>query len=132
MRAGLPWLSWEDDLVRRMDSDGLGVGEVSGRLGRSRGAVLQRRSQLGVSQGAERCEHCGAALTQPARGRRRRFCGASCARRARRALHRPVACLHCGGPIPAERLSARFYCSQTCNQRAWYQRKKARNASNAR
>lgn len=124
-----PWTAEEDEQLRQLDGAGFSVADIAVQLDRTVGAVLQRKTGLGVTRGSETCLFCGAELQQPARGRRKRYCGVACASKARRRTMRPIVCAQCAGPIPAERFRARLYCSEQCKQRAWYERKKARGTS---
>lgn len=73
--------SWTADdiaVLREMTEAGASLKEMAVRLDTSWQMVGKMRELHGISNGRSRCERCGGPVTQPAVGRKRRFCSSTC------------------------------------------------------
>lgn len=118
--------------IRLLQERNLGYRAIAAQLGLSRDAVRNfctAHHLSGVRAGAETkvatsCKYCGAALVQPVRGRKRKFCSDACCRKwwsenPQAIRQNPDAvyeaiCLNCGKAFTAYGNNHRRYCSHTC------------------
>lgn len=117
------WTETDIQILREMTAAGETLDAMAERLGSDRMTVSSYRYKHGISSARSSCEYCGGKVTQPARGRRRRFCKASCAS-ANFQLKSQVqpearSCQRCGDDLTSRQ---RLYCGRVCSSRAWYER----------
>lgn len=113
----------QERLICEARRKGAGYKAIASATGLDRDAVRYYCKRHGLDGGSA-CPNCGRSLTQPQRGRRRRFCGEAC-RRAWWAKH-PEAIQHketalytqtcqcCGKQFTVYGNSRRRYCGHAC------------------
>ena len=122
----------QEKQIRLLRERNLGYRAIAAQLGLSRDTVRNfctAHHLSGVRAGTEtkvatNCKNCGAALVQPARGRKRKFCSDACCRKwwsenPQAIRQNPDAlyeatCLNCGKAFTAYGNNHRRYCSHAC------------------
>ncbi|MGV8847773.1 hypothetical protein [Tessaracoccus sp.] len=131
MAGGRTWDNEETRHLERLVDQRRANKEIAARLGRTVPAIRNRKAILGLPHTIEAtCPHCARSFRTP-KNAPRSHCTNICRgkhRTAQRLAARPSDHCPCGKPLPDQ---ASFFCSQTCNAHAWYERTVADAAGHA-
>jgi hypothetical protein len=131
MAGGRMWDNEQTTVLEECVRKGFSNKKTALRLGRSVVAIRNRKSLLGLPKTVPAtCPNCARSFNTPVQAPRS-HCTDVCAAKHRAALKlaaRVNNCCPCGKPLPDH---AVLYCSQACNNHAWYERVVADPAAHA-